>query len=309
MNLSTSAPRALPTTVGRYRLLRQLSRGGRAVVCAAVDATHNRRVAIKLFPRPSAHETHSKPILREAQFALEARGPHIVAAYEAGRYAGGGYLAMELVEGPSLQTIVERGPLPWRLATSFVADACVGVRVVHSHRGIHCDVTPSNLLCTAAGAVKLADFGLARRLETAQRPPFEIEPAGTLHFMSPEQCRGEELDERTDIYSLGATYHALLTGRAPFAGATPMQIMFAQCSTPPPDPRRVVGDIPTPCAAIVHRAMAKRRADRYDSAGEMRDALRALLAAELDAGHDANKRRRHACSPRREHSGRTAWRI
>jgi serine/threonine protein kinase len=123
--------------------------------------------------------------------------------------------------------------------------------------------------------------------------------------MSPEQCRGEELDERTDIYSLGATYHALLTGSPPHAGDTPLQIMFAKCSAPPPDPRRVVGGIPTPCAEIVSRAMARRRADRYDSAGKMRDALGALLAA----GHDANERRRRACSPRREHFRRTAWRI
>ena len=102
--------------------------------------------------------------------------------------------------------------------------------------------------------------------------------AGTPHYMSPEQCREEECDERTDIYSLGATYHTLLTGCTPYAEATPVRIMFDHCSAPAPDPRAVHRDIPNACAEIVKRAMAKKRTDRYPNAREIQTALRAVLS-------------------------------
>jgi serine/threonine protein kinase len=101
--------------------------------------------------------------------------------------------------------------------------------------------------------------------------------AVTPHYMSPEQCRTEKCDERTDIYSLGATYHTFLTGNTPYSGATPLRIMFEHCSAPVPDPRSVAPDIPEACGEIVVRAMAKKRAERYDNAREMQNALRVVL--------------------------------
>ena len=144
-------------------------------------------------------------------------------------------------------------------------------------RIIHRDIKPANLLRAADGTVKLTDFELARRLDPLRRLTTREHPAGTPHYMSPEQCRGEDHDERTDIYSLGATYHTLLTGRTPYADGTPLRIMFDHCSAPVPDPHQHRPEVPGACAAVVRRAMAKKRADRYDSARAMQKALRAVL--------------------------------
>jgi serine/threonine protein kinase len=184
---------------------------------------------------------------------------------------------MEVVQGRSMQALLDAGPLTWREATAFLSAACEGVMAVHARGIVHRDIKPANLLRTAEGSVKLADFGLARRLGPAQKSPAARPPCGTPHYMSPEQCRGEECDERTDIYALGATYHTLLTGRTPYAAAAPVQIMFAHCSAPVPDPRHIHRQLPSACADVVMRAMAKKRVDRYDSARDMQHALRAVL--------------------------------
>jgi serine/threonine protein kinase len=207
--------------------------------------------------------------------------PHVVALYHTGTYPGGVYLVMELVDGCSVQSLLGDGALPWREATAILVAVCEGVMAVHARGIIHRDLKPANLLRTADGTVKLTDFGLARRLAPSPRGATEKQLAGTPHYMSPERCREEPEDERTDIYSLGATYHTLLTGCPPYAAASSLRIMFEHCSAPVPDPRKGRRGIPSGCAAIVLRAMAKKRADRYDNVRDMQDALRALLPGEV----------------------------
>jgi urea transport system substrate-binding protein len=216
-------------------------------------------------------------VLREVRLASVVRHPHVVCLYDAGTYAGGVYLAMELAEGGSVQSLLGGGPLPWRRATAILAAACRGLMAVHARGIVHRDLKPANLLRTAGGTVKLADFGLARWLDPSLGWDGWEPAAGTPHYMSPEQCREEENDERTDVYALGATYHTLLTGSTPYAGDTRLQIMIDHCSAPVPDPRQENRAIPQACAEVVMRAMAKRRADRYASARALRNALRAVL--------------------------------
>jgi serine/threonine protein kinase len=261
----------LPRTVHHYRLLRRIGGGATGVVCEAEDTCSGARVAIKLMPHERAAEARPPRVPRRA---LAIRHPCVVGVHAAGCYAGGDFLVMELVDGPSLQALLDDGPLPWSEATALLAAACEGAAALHAAGVIHRDIKPANLLRAADGTVKLADLGLAC-LVTRSRSQA---PAGTPHYMSPEQCRGEPCDERTDVYALGATYHALLTGRAPYAGATPWQVMVAHCSAPVPDPRQGRRGIPPTCAAIVQRAMAKKRGERYNSTGAMCVALRVALS-------------------------------
>jgi serine/threonine protein kinase len=267
-------------------LLRPLGWGGTGIVFEAEDTSLGRWVAIKLIPFEHTCGGLLRRALREARLAGQVEHPHVVSLYDTGTYPGGAYLVMELVKGRSLQAILADGPLSWREATAVLIAACEGVMAVHACGIIHRDIKPANLLRANDGNVKLADFSLARWLDRSKRSGPDQQPAGTLHYMSPEQCRAEEYDERTDIYALGATYHTLLTGWTPYLDASPAGIMFEHCSAPVPDPRAANPTIPRACAAIVRKAMAKKRVDRYDSAREIREALRAVLDA------DALRRRR-----------------
>jgi urea transport system substrate-binding protein len=246
-------------------------------VCEADDPALGRRVAIKLIP----HEPDSRPgrgrARREWALARRVRHPHVVAVWDSGAYDGGSYLVMELVDGPSVHALVRGGPLDWRGATAVLIAAAEAASAVHARGIVHRDIKPANLLRAADGAVKLADFGLARRLVTPGARHAPARPAGTPHFMSPEQCRADACDERSDVYSLGATYYALLTGSPPYPGGTPLQVMFAHCAAPVPDPAHAGRPVPRACAEVVARAMAKARAERFGSARDMQAALRATL--------------------------------
>jgi urea transport system substrate-binding protein len=164
--------------------------------------------------------------------------------------------------------------------------ACAGVEALHACGILHRDVKPANIVRTGQGSVKLVDLGLSRRLNERRTAG----TAGTPHYMSPEQCCGEIDDERTDIYSLGATYFSLLTGRTPYREAAGLAVMLDQCAAPVPDPRSSAA-VPDACAEIVLRALAKRRVDRFASARAMGDALKAALArgAFRGCGRGANR--------------------
>lgn len=268
------SPAVAPPLIDQYRLIRELGRGGMGVVYEAEDTLLHRRVAIKTLPHTAGDEPASAALLREARAAARLDHPNVVRVYHVGRWAGRDYLVLELITGGNLQERIAGGtPLAWEVATGAVADACRGLSTAHAAGLVHRDVKPSNLMC-GNGTVKVTDFGLVRgaglSTSTGNRA------AGTPYYMSPEQCRGERADERSDVYSLGATYYHLLTGRPPFPGDTVLEVMFAHCSRPAPDPRAVVPDLPAGCAAVVLRAMHKEPADRYQSAAEMLEALSRL---------------------------------
>jgi serine/threonine protein kinase len=282
--------RRVGTALGKYHLLRFLGAGGMGVVYEAEDTILRRRVALKLLSESAVADPHIAALfLREGRAAARLNHPHVVTVHEADQHNGTYYLVLELVTGGSLQDVLrERGPLSWREATQVVADACCGLAAAHAAGLIHRDLKPSNLLRTAEGVVKLADFGLARVQRTSTSGTTEQGGlVGTPEYMSPEQCQEEPLDVRTDIYSLGATYFALLTGRPPFSGDSAVEIMFAHCSKPVPDPRTDLPDLPPGCAGVVQRAMAKYPAQRYGSADEMLAALRALLTTDQEPSSGA----------------------
>jgi len=251
------------------------------IVYEAEDTQLQRRVAVKLLPAELSSNAESLArFLREARAAARLNHGNVVPVYDIGESAGVHYIVMELMTGGSAAEIVRScGSFPWREATAILRDVCRGVAAAHKAGMIHRDIKPANILRSVEGIVKLGDFGLAKPAGIQGTGLTGLgEVVGTPHFMSPEQSRCDKLDERSDLYSLGATYFALLTGHPPFDSPDGMQVLFAHCSQPVPDPRTVVPAIPAECVKIVHRAMEKSRAEQYRNAGEMLGALERILA-------------------------------
>ena len=270
------------TKVGKYQVKSLLGRGGMGAVYEARDTLLQRPVALKVLPTAVTGDKQALGrFVREAQVAARLNHPNAVTVFDIGRKGGTYFIAMELVRGANLDDIVKsRGPLPHREATAVVADACRALVAAHAAGLVHRDVKPANILRTEQGQVKLSDFGLAKLHTAGEQHTMTGANVvlGTPKYMSPEQCQNERVDGRSDLYSLGATYYALLTGTAPFGDGTTMQILFAHCTKPVPDPRTIVADLPEACVQVIHRAMAKKPADRYASAEEMLQALERIIA-------------------------------
>ncbi|MEM9253567.1 MAG: serine/threonine-protein kinase [Planctomycetota bacterium] len=266
--------------IGKYTVTRLLGRGGMGAVYEAVDTALQRAVALKVLPRVFTQDAQAlQRFVREAQLAAKLNHPNVVAVYDVGEDSGTHYIAMELVRGKSADDLLRSGvKLHHTQATRMVAYACKALAVAHAQDLIHRDVKPANLLVANDKTIKLSDFGLAK-LHAAPSHTLTSKDVvlGTPKYMSPEQCQNEPIDGRSDIYSLGATYYALLTGKAPYDSGSTMQILFAHCSKPVPDPREIDADIPEACAAIVRRAMAKDPVDRYATADDMFADLKAVL--------------------------------
>lgn len=270
--------------VGKYKITGLLGHGGMSIVYSGLDVSLLRPVAIKLLTSaPDRGKDVVERLLLEARAAARLNHPNVVTLYELQNNSHGCYLVLELLDGGSAQTrLREQGRLPWREATQIIADACRGLQSAHAAKIIHRDVKPSNILLNRQGVAKLSDFGLtlAPQLDgRASSPPNRL--LGTPHFMSPEQCTNRDVDERADLYSLGASYFALLTGRPPFDGADATMIMYSHCTQPLPDPRRQAPEIPDACVDVLRRALAKSRLDRYSSTDLMlADLLRVLSPGE-----------------------------
>ncbi len=233
------------TRLGKYQIQRQLGSGGMGIVHEAVDPVLQRSVAIKVLREDIASQPEAvRRFLLEARTAARLNHPNVVHVYEADQEKGIVYLVMELMRGGSAHDwIREHGHFSWSEASQIVLEACQGLAAVHAVGLIHRDIKPSNIMRSLDNVVKLADFGLA--LSTSMvGTTASGQVVGTPLYMSPEQCQGEPVDARSDLYSLGATYFALLTGQAPFSDAQPLQVMFAHCSKPVPDPRTLREDLP-----------------------------------------------------------------
>jgi serine/threonine protein kinase len=253
-------------------------------VYRATDSRLGREVAIKVLTQPGASDkVLLERFFREAKAAASIDHPHLVTVHEIDEHDGNVFLVLEYVRGGSVGDLIRaKGRLDWHSATRLAIEACHALAACHARDIFHRDIKPTNLLLRDRDAygLKLSDFGLAKWRAEATTLTAPRDLLGTPDFMSPEQCRAEPVDARSDIYSLGATYYAMLTGRPPFQGDVPMQVMFAHCATPVPDPRKLAPDIPAGCQAIVRRAMAKEPRNRYASVSEMHRDLEQLLDVE-----------------------------
>jgi len=265
--------------LGKYRIDAKIGKGGMGAVYAGEDARLRRRVAIKVLGENLVHEDEvRRRFILEARAAAQLNHPNVVTIHDVGQRDNIYYIVMELVEGGSVQTRLQtQGKLHWREATRIVADVCRGLAAAHGAGLIHRDVKPGNILLTATGVAKLADFGLTKAPAIMHGALTQAGTVvGTPQFMSPEHCTGEVLDERTDLYSLGATYFNLLVGRPPYVAADPTLILYSHCSAPVPDLQAEAPGLPIGCAQIVLRAMAKSRSERFQNADEMLVALLAI---------------------------------
>ncbi len=269
--------------LGKYEITGILGVGGMGYVLRAHDTSIERDVAIKVLPvELSVDEVVLGRFLAEAKSAGKLNHPNIVTIYEVAQDGPTHYLVMEVVSGGSAEEHLEQhGAYSVSDATRMAIETCCGLTAAHEAGLIHRDIKPANLLLTPDGRVKVADFGLAKR---TQNKTLQVTKAGqiigTPYYMSPEQCESREADARSDVYSLGATYYGLLTGKSPYQDSgSVVQVMYAHCNADPPDPREIRASVPVACAQIIERAMATNPDQRYPSTEAMRSDLEAVLAA------------------------------
>ena len=268
------------TWLGKYRVGDVIGQGGMGTVYQADDTVLNRRVAIKTLLRTvDSASTFKGRLIEEAQAAGAIAHPNVATVYDFLTDADVDCLVMEFLAGGSVADLTRHtNGIDWREAIRLIQEACLGVDAAHRRGILHRDIKPANLLLTRDRRVKVCDFGLATHTMHQTNEPQGI-IAGTVHFMSPEQCRDEVLDARSDIYSIGATLFTLLAGRPPYREyASAEQISHAHCHAPIPDPTDIDGEIPSACAGIAMKAMAKNPNDRYASCGELLEDLSSLTS-------------------------------
>ncbi|MFG0263867.1 MAG: transporter substrate-binding protein [Rhodopirellula sp. JB055] len=271
-------------SLGKYQITALLGQGGMGVVWRAHDPSLERDVAIKILSDQTAsNPTAVGRFQSEAKAAGKLSHANVAAIHEIGQEGPTHFLVMELLTGGSIsEEVQEHGACTALEATRITLDACHGVAAAHAEGLVHRDIKPANLVRSANGAVKVTDFGLAKlsSADSAGQLTQTGTVIGTPYFMSPEQCQGQTVDSRTDIYALGATYYCLLTGRQPYDESdSVVQVMFAHCNKSIPDPRDLDASVPIVCAEIVGRAMAKDPSDRYQTVEEMSRDLQAVVAA------------------------------
>ncbi|MGW5350478.1 ABC transporter substrate-binding protein [Streptomyces sp. NPDC004031] len=273
---------------GRYQLAGLLGSGGMARVHRAQDTRMGRTVAVKtLLPDLADNPDARRRFAREAQAAGSLNHPGIVTVHDQDEIRDGDevvpYLVMEFVPGGSLSQLLRRRVFfPPERAVRIACDILDALAHAHSHGTVHRDVKPANVMVTPEGIVKVADFGIARVLDTDSRLTTTGSAIGTPSYMSPEQINGAEVDARSDVYAVGCVLTELLTGKPPFTDGNPINLMYWHVHTPPPAPSSRNPGVPPELDALVLAALAKNPADRHGDAGVFRDRLRAWL---VSAGH------------------------
>jgi serine/threonine-protein kinase len=265
--------------VGDYRVVGVLGAGGSGEVFKAEHTITKRAEAIKVLSLGRPHTTEEEQrFLREIQVQASLDHPNVASVRTAFWTANGLVLAMELVEGESLESIIARGRVPLGTAVGYVLQTLSALIHAHAHSVIHRDIKPGNIVVAPRGTVKLTDFGLARE---AAKPSVTSTGslAGSPFYMSPEQIDGGKLDVRTDIYSLGVVLYELVTGVRPLTGESAFSIMLAHKDTPPAPPMMLEPAIGQALSDIILTSLAKHPSERFQTAADFRYALDAARKA------------------------------
>jgi serine/threonine protein kinase len=289
--------------LGPYEIVAPLGAGGMGEVYRSRDSRLGRDVALKVIPHESSHDSE-----RIRRFELEARAagtlshPNVCAVYDLGTHEGSPFVVMELLEGESLRELIQRGTVPFRKALDYAAQAAEGLAAAHAKGIVHRDLKPENLFVTKDGRVKVLDFGLAKLTGAeasaiAPGPMAETTPPGTMTspgailgttaYLSPEQIRGESVDARTDVFSLGIVLYEMLCGRRPFEGRTSADVMSAILNHDAPALATLRPDAPSQLAWFVRRCLAKAPDRRVQTSLDVRNELEDLLR-ELETGGSAD---------------------
>lgn len=253
----------------RYEILERIGTGGMAVVYKAKCHRLNRLVAVKILKSDLAQdEDFRRRFNAESQAVAQLSHPNIVSVYDVSRGGDIEYIVMELIDGITLKQYMEkRGQLNWRESLHFVTQIMRGLSHAHSRGIVHRDIKPQNVMVLRDGSVKVADFGIACLENAAQT--LTQEALGSVHYISPEQARGDRIDARSDIYSAGVVLYEMLTGRLPFEGDSAVSVAIQHLSSVPLAPREINPDIPEQLELICMKAMAPDLDKRYPSADAM----------------------------------------
>jgi eukaryotic-like serine/threonine-protein kinase len=285
-------------TVAHYRILEQVGVGGMGVVYRAQDLKLGRDVALKFIGEATAGDAQAvERFIREARSAAALNHPNICTVYEIGEAEGRHYIAMEWLDGQTLQQHIGGRALPSAEAVAIGASIASALAGAHARGIVHRDIKPGNIMFTADGLVKVLDFGLAKPLashhiardadETCLGPhglSLGGQARGTIAYMSPEQARGEDIDLRTDLFSLGVVLYEMATGRQAFRGTTTAVVFDGILNRTPEAPSHVNAAVPPEFEGIIARAIEKTREYRYQSADELARDLRHLLRQSDAAG-------------------------
>ncbi|HJU55442.1 MAG TPA: protein kinase [Pyrinomonadaceae bacterium] len=286
-----SAPSLVGQEVGRYKILAELGAGGMGEVYLAEDTTLGRKIALKLLPGSFTNDADRlRRFRQEARTASALNHPNIVTIHEIGEQAGRRFIATELIEGQTLRRRLASGPLDTGEALDIILQAASAVAAAHEAGIVHRDIKPENLMLRKDGYVKVLDFGLAKlsgpkngvRVSNPEATTALLgntSPGvvmGTAHYMSPEQARGLNTDERTDIWSLGVVLYEMLAGRAPFEGATTADVTVSILEKEPVTLGAHAMEFSTELDRVVRKALRKKREERYQTASEMLEDLRGI---------------------------------
>ncbi len=280
-------------TISHYRITGRLGSGGMGVVYEAQDLTLGRRVALKFLPPDLARDASALDrFLLEARAASALNHPNICTIYAAEKDGEQSFIAMELIEGQGLDTKMQSGPLPVDRLLDISIQLADALDAAHAKGIVHRDIKPANIFITQRGQVKVLDFGLAKltraagfltetmgNTEDAARTASLTSPGstvGTISYMSPEQARGEQLDARTDLFSLGTVIYEMATGRLPFHGNTSAVIFHAILERDPTPAVELNSQLPLKLQEIIDKLLEKDRDLRYQSAADLRGDLRRL---------------------------------
>src|SRR5215469_16106823 len=296
-----NAEALIGTVLGTCTLKTLVGQGGMGAVFLAQQSRPKREVAVKvLLPMrpltPNQLAAFLERFRRETDAAASMEHPNIIPVHEYGEREGLAYLVMPYVGGGTLRDELERcGPLPLEKVVNYLEQMAAAIDFAHEHGVIHRDIKPANIMITPEGRLLLADFGLVKIVDDGKTPQVHITgvgaPVGTPDYMSPEQVIGEEVDIRADLYSLGVVLYQMVTGTTPFRGETPMQIAAQHLQVPPPSAQIMRPDLPIGAEQVLQRALAKRPADRYESAQGLVDAFRTALinsGIQLNMSYSAN---------------------
>ena len=264
----------IPELFGKYRVIRLLGRGGMADVYEARDTLLDRRVAIKtIHPHLIDDNKFLQRFQHEAKLLASLRHPHIVRFYDFDIFQGRPFMVIEYLGGGTLANRFaelrhQQNRLPQGEMIQILEAVAAALDYAHAHGAIHRDIKPANILFTTDGVPVITDFGITKILSESLHISLTGSVIGTPAYMAPEQASCGTIDRRTDIYSLGIMLYEMSTGRTPFQGKNPTDIIIKHLTVAPPEPRQFNPDIPYLAQEVILKALAKEPADRYDSAGE-----------------------------------------
>src|SRR5271163_2357148 len=308
-------------TVAHYKILRKLGSGGMGVVYEAEDTKLGRRVALKFIPEENQQDTQSlERFLREARAASALNHSSICTIHAIEEFEGRTFIAMELLVGDSLDKLLTAGPLPVNRTVEMGIQLADALDAAHKKGIVHRDIKPANIFVTEGGAIKVLDFGLAKLLprheydmagKTIDIPSATLLTSpgmavGTIQYMSPEQARGEEIDARSDLFSLGAVLYQILTGKQAFPGSTSAVVFDNILNSAPVSPVALNPDVPLEFERIINKALEKDRDVRYQVAAELRADLK-RLQREIESGSRLASAQRSAARSTTSEMNKTAF--